>query len=251
MRLRRLSKQPCNPCSALRAPCSASAPYQSRRSCPENSPYPQASYPQPPHPNHTHSLAFQVLSRPPRPIQPSSTCPSPCTLSHRCSGVAVGRDQAPLLGGARAARRLPAARRRRTIDLAGRANDGQPTATSAAAAPAPISATTLTGRVRESRSLLRGCRAQGPGRAARGARLQRNPTPPLHACVLYACLARPIRAAAGTVLLRRQALSRLGVASERLLCVGRVGCGLAVHTRQDLRRGRGHLPSRRREALHC
>jgi len=75
--------------------------------------------------NHPHSLAIQVLSRPPRPIQPSSTCPSPCTLSHRCSGVAVGRDQAPLLGGARAARRLPAARRRRTIDLAGRANDGR------------------------------------------------------------------------------------------------------------------------------
>jgi hypothetical protein len=43
VRLRRLSKQPCNPCSALRAPCSASAPYHSRRSCPESSPYPKPS----------------------------------------------------------------------------------------------------------------------------------------------------------------------------------------------------------------
>ena len=78
-----------------------------------------------------------------------------------------------------------------------------------------------SGCVREARSLLRGCRAQGPGRAARGA-----------------------------VLLRRQAICSLGIPSEWLLCVGRVRCGLAVRRRQDLRRGRGHLPSRRRQALH-
>ena len=97
---------------------------------------------------------------------PSSACPSPRTPSHRCSGVAVGRDPAPLLGGARAARRLHAARRRRTIDLAGRANDGQPTATSAASRTL---APETPGRLRAARSLLlRGWRAQGSRRAARG-----------------------------------------------------------------------------------
>ena len=76
---------------------------------------------------------------------------------------------------------------------------------------------------------------------------------PSHACALYMRLltARaPTLSWPGAVLLQRQALSSLGIPSAWLLCVGGVICGLAVHTRPDLRPGRGHLPSRRREALH-
>ena len=70
-------------------------------------------------------------------------------------------------------------------------------------------------------------------------------------CMLSAFAHRaPLSAATGAVLLRRQAFSSLGSPSEWLLCVGGVRCGLAMHTRQDIRRGRGHLPIRRREALH-
>ena len=60
----------------------------------------------------------------------------------------------------------------------------------------------------------------------------------------------PLPAATGAVLLQCQAFSSLGIPSEWLLCVGGVRCGLAVRTRQDICRGRGHLPIRRREALH-
>ena len=72
-----------------------------------------------------------ILSNPPHPIlstAPSTSYPTlqsyPALhilsqpITHRCSGVAVGRGPARVLGGARAARRLRAARRRR-IDLAG------------------------------------------------------------------------------------------------------------------------------------
>ena len=52
----------------------------------------------------------------------------------------------------------------------------------------------------------------------------------------------------GAVLLRPLCILGIRVPSEYLLCVAR--CGLAVRTRQDLRRGRGHLPSLRRQALH-
>ena len=68
-------------------------------------------------------------------------------------------------------------------------------------------------------------------------------------CTLCACSPRP-HPRPGALLLRRPALSSLAIQAAWLLCVGRVGCGLGVLTRQDLRRGRGHLPSRRREALH-
>ena len=54
----------------------------------------------------------------------------------------------------------------------------------------------------------------------------------------------------GAVLLRRQALLSMGIPSAWLLCVGSVKRGLAVRTQQELHRGRGHLPSRRRQALH-
>ena len=60
----------------------------------------------------------------------------------------------------------------------------------------------------------------------------------------------PLPAATGAVLLQCQAFSSLGIPSEWLLCVGGVRCGLAVRTRQDICRGRGHLPIRRRQTLH-
>ena len=66
-------------------------------------------------------------------------------------------------------------------------------------------------------------------------------------CMLSAFAHRaPLSAATGAVLLRRQAFSSLAIQAAWLLCVGGVGCGLAMHTRQDLHRGRGHLPSCRR-----
>ena len=82
--------------------------------CHPTQPY---THPIQPHPVRT-SLALQT-------IQPSTSYPALHTsYPALCSGVAVGRDQARVLGGTRAARRLRAARRRR-IDLAGCANDGR------------------------------------------------------------------------------------------------------------------------------
>ena len=71
------------------------------------------------------SASLHHKSSPPHPIQLSTSYPALHTsYPALCSGVAVGRDQARVLGGTRAARRLRAARRRR-IDLAGCANDGR------------------------------------------------------------------------------------------------------------------------------
>ena len=68
-------------------------------------------------------------------------------------------------------------------------------------------------------------------------------------CTLYSCSTMPLSPSTGALLHRRQALS-LAIQAAWLLCVGSVERGLAVRTREDLRRGRGHLPSRRREALY-
>ena len=111
------------------------------------------------------------------------------------------------------------------------------TAIAVAAATPTVTASATPGRVREARPLLRGYGAQGPGRAARGARayIPRTPVPALHVHVLYACLPLPNRASSprphsGAVLRRRQALSGLAIQAAWLLRVGSVECGLAVHT---------------------
>ena len=71
----------------------------------------------------------------------------------------------------------------------------------------------------------------------------------VHVHALCMCSSRPYPRP-GAVLLRRL-VGILGIfPSEWLLCVGRVRCGLGMRTRQDLRRGRQHLPIRRRQALH-
>ena len=85
------------------------------------------------------------------------------------------------------------------LALAAAAAAAQPfagTAVAVAAITPPATASATPSRVREaqSRSLLRGCRAQGPGRAARGTRAYsttRTPVPVLYAHVLYACFLRP------------------------------------------------------------
>ena len=110
-------------------PCRIPAEETLHRQAPSVRPASRRSYPvsmstQP----YTHPIQPSPsphISSPPHPIQLSTSYPALHTsYPALCSGVAVGRDQARVLGGTRAARRLRAARRRR-IDLAGCANDGR------------------------------------------------------------------------------------------------------------------------------
>ena len=94
----------------------------------------------------------------------------------------------------------------------------------AALALRAAAASETPGRMRKARSLLRGCRAQEPGRAARGVRAHNHATHITCICSSRATL----HPWPGAVLLRRQALPSLGIPSEWLLCFGSVKRGLAV-----------------------